>query len=102
MSKQIFAWDYSRMTSAEFKAECFKDPWSKLAFMDILKYIHRMSTANCPVTLDRYSWEAESARRALSGYFYAKNNWLCFDYCTHLVDILYRAWSRNAKRISQS
>lgn len=101
MNKQIFAWDYSRMTSAEFKKECAKDLWTQMAFNDILKYIRRMNGAESPAILDRFSWEAEASRKSLSGYFYAKGEWTCFDYCTHLVDILYRTWARNAKRISQ-
>ena len=102
MSKQIFAWDYSRMTSAEFKKECAKDVWTQMALTAILKYIRRMNAADSPAMLDRFSWEAEAERKSLSGYFYAKNDWVCFDYCTHLVHVLYRAWVRNAKRISQS
>lgn len=101
MSKQIFAWDYSRLTSAEFKKECAKDSWTQMAFNDILKYIRRMREADSPAMLDRFSWEAEASRKSLSGYFYAKGEWTCFDYCTHLVDVLYRTWAINAKRISQ-
>lgn len=101
MNKQIFVWDYSRMSIAEFKEECAKDSWTQMAFNDILKYIRRMNATDSAVMLDRFSWECESARKSLSGYFYAKGEWTCFDYCTHLVDVLYSTWARNAKRISQ-